>query len=170
MILTGSEISANVEQGRINISPFRSEQLNPNSYDLRLGKTLLVYTGEHLDSLQPNPYELVPIPEEGTVLQKGAFYLGASEEIVGSDYFVPMLHCKSGIARLGLFIHITSDLIDIGSHGNLTFQLHPTLNIRVYPGMRLGQVSFWKPLGDITLYEGKYQNSKGPIASKNYFS
>lgn len=77
-----------------------------------------------------------------------------------------MIHAKSGIARLGLFVHITADLIDIGSIGNTTFQLYATKNIRIYSGMLIGQVSFWVPKGKIILYEGKYQNSIGPKASQ----
>jgi hypothetical protein len=33
---------------------------------------------------------------------------------------------KSGTARMGLFVHVTADLIDIGSHGVTTFQLYAT--------------------------------------------
>jgi dCTP deaminase len=69
---------------------------------------------------------------------------------------------------MGLFVHCTADLIDIGSFGNVTFQLYSTLPIKVYPGMLIGQVTFWVPSGDINLYSGKYQGSEGPQASKSY--
>ncbi len=168
MILTGNEIRKNVELGRIHISDFNCKNINPNSYDLTLGDKLLVYCNEILDTQEENKYKYIKIPETGYVLKQGDFYLGHSVEIVGSDFYVPILHSKSGIARLGLFIHITADLIDIGSIGNLTFQLHPTLNIKVYPNMRIGQVSFWEVSGEIKLYNGKYTNSKGPIPSKSF--
>jgi dCTP deaminase len=57
-------------------------------------------------------------------------------------------------------------MIDIGSHGHVSFQLHSTLPIRLYPGMTIAQVSFWKPKGDIVLYAGRYQGSRGPRASE----
>lgn len=97
-----------------------------------------------------------------------SFHLGASIEKVGSDYFVPMLHAKSGTARKGLFVHVTADLIDIGSFGKLTLQLYATLPVKVYPNMLIGQVTFWKPQGDIELYKGKYQGSDKPRISEIY--
>jgi len=92
--------------------------------------------------------------------------LGHSSEIIGSKKFVPIIHAKSSIARLGLFVHVTADLIDIGSIGNITFQLYATLPIKIYPNMLIGQVSFWVPKGKINLYKGKYKNSVGPKASE----
>ena len=96
------------------------------------------------------------------------FYLGSSLEIVGSNKFVPLIHAKSGIARQGLFVHVTADLIDIGFMGNITFQFHPTKDILITPNMLIGQVTFWKTIGEINLYDGKYQFSKGPQISKTY--
>jgi dCTP deaminase len=168
MILTGEKIKQAVNDGEIRITPFAPACVNPNSYDLHLGSTLVRYTSGTLDPRSENSFEVLDIPESGFVLQAGELYLGHSVERVGSDHYVPVLHAKSGIARLGLFVHITADLIDIGSHGNLTFQLHPTLSLRVYPGMRIGQVSFWKPEGEVLLYSGKYQGSRGPMPSLSY--
>ncbi len=168
MILTGNEIVKATRGGDIGIDPFSVDCVNPNSYDLHLGRTLIRYTGEILDPKINNTFEVLSIGDEGFVLRTEEFYLGYSTEIVGSDIYVPVLHAKSGIARLGLFVHITADLIDLGSHGNLTFQLHATVPLRVYAGMRIGQVSFWKTEGVRTLYSGKYQGSHGPRESLSY--
>ena len=168
MILSGEYIRQSVKGGKIYISDFNENHINPNSYDLRLGNTLMVYKDEVLDTRANNRTEIIRIPNEGYTLKRREFYLGHSVEAVGSDHFVPVLHCKSGIARLGLFIHVTADLIDIGSKGNITFQLHPTVDIKVYPGMRIAQMSFWSVQGDIKTYTGKYQNSVGPVASRSY--
>ena len=170
MILTGNEIISRHQGGELFIEPFSAEQVNPNSYDLRLGSTLLSYRETIIDVKSPAAYELVQIPPKGIVLEKDKFYLGSSQEIVGSTHFVPILHAKSGIARLGLFVHITADLIDIGSMGQITFQLLPTMNIRVFSGMRIAQMSFWQTKGVIKLYQGKYQNSSGPQPSRIYES
>lgn len=168
MILSGQAITSAVREGKITLSDFAPDQINPNSYDLRLGRKLLVYADEILDPRRNNQTQIINIPDEGMCLKGRNFYLGHSVEIVGSDHYVPIIHCKSGIARLGLFVHVTADLIDIGSKGNITFQLHPTVDVRVYPGMRLAQVSFWRVHGSIKLYDGKYQGSIGPIASRGY--
>lgn len=166
MILTGLSIKEEFNNRRINIHPFNPEHITTNSYDLTLGNEFLRYTGRVLDPKKENPYEVFQVGKEGLLLNQGEFLLGHSEEIIGSDHFVPIIHAKSSTARLGLFVHVTADLIDIGSHGNVTFQLYSTLPVRIYPGMKIGQVSFWKPKGEIELYNGKYQGSKGPRASQ----
>lgn len=168
MILTGREIEKQVRNGAIVIDPFQDSALNPNSYDLRLGDHLRVYDSSTIDVARYNPTSVIELPEEGLCLEGGGFYLGFSQERVGSEHFVPVLHAKSGTARAGLFVHVTANLIDIGSIGNLTFQLAPVLDVIVRPGMALAQVSFWKPIGEIDLYQGKYAGSVGPRASESY--
>jgi dCTP deaminase len=72
------------------------------------------------------------------------------------------------VGRLGLFIDITADLIDLGSINQWTLQLHCVQPVRVYPGMLIGQVTFWKTLGRRTLYNGKYQHLESPVASLSH--
>jgi len=168
MILTGNEIQKQVKKGKIIISPFQEQNVTTNSYDLTLGDRYLRYTDDIIDPAKDNKYVIKKIPKKGLLLKKGDFILGHSVEKVGSTKYVPIIHARSGIARLGLFVHITSDLIDIGSIGNITFQLYATLPVKIYPFMRLGQVSFWVPKGKIRLYTGKYKNSVGPRASEMY--
>jgi dCTP deaminase len=168
MILTGKKIIEEVANKKIEISPFNEKKVTTNSYDLTLGNTLIRYTCDVIDPKCEAPYEEIIIPEEGLVLQSGEFVLGHSNERIGSDFYVPLIHGKSGTARMGLFVHVTADLIDIGSHGVSTFQLFATLPVKLYPNMLIAQVSFWVPFGDIVLYKGKYQNSKGPRPSMTY--
>lgn len=166
MILTGCEIEKNVGLKKIRIEPFSAQRVTTNSYDLCLGSKYISYTSEILDPKVKPEYEIREIPKEGLLLGKGQFVLAATKEKVGSNHFVPIIHAKSGIARMGLFIHVTADLIDIGSFGNLTLQLYATLPVRVYPSMLIAQVTFWVPQGEIKLYDGKYQGSDGPQISK----
>lgn len=168
MILTGNKIKEEVAEKNIILEPFKMENITTNSYDLSLGNKLIKYTDKIIDPKKKTNYEIITIFEEGFVLEKNSFYLGSSVEILGSKKFVPLIHAKSGIARLGLFVHITADLIDIGSIGNITFQLYPTMPIKVFPNMKIGQVTFWNVDGEISLYEGKYQKSSGPQPSKTY--
>lgn len=168
MILTGLEIYNQVKKGIIKITPFCKEQITTNSYDLRLGNKLLRYKSDILDPKIKQEYEILTIPEDGFILPQGSFHLGNTFEKVGSNHFVPILHAKSGTARKGLFVHVTADLIDIGSYGNLTLQLYATLPVKIYPGMTIAQVTFWQPIGNIKLYNGKYQGSDGPRASEIY--
>ncbi len=168
MILTGRKIAEEVEKDNINIEPFDKEKVTTNSYDLELGAKYIRYTEDIIDPARKNSFEEKEIPKDGMRMSKGDFILGYSNEIVGSDRFVPIIHAKSSIARLGLFVHVTANLIDIGSTGQLTFQLYSTSELKLYPGMEIAQVTFWKPKGDITLYDGKYADSRGPNASKVY--
>ncbi|MCG8329457.1 MAG: dCTP deaminase [Chitinophagales bacterium] len=168
MILTKSEIAKNIDNGKIKITPFCPRQLSTNSYDLRLGETIIRYKEEIINPKEEPDFNKILLKEEGLQLDAGEFILGHSDEKVGSDHFVPILHGKSNTARLGLFVHVTADLIDIGYFGNFTFQLYATTPIRIFPNMLIAQVSFWVPLGDIELYQGKYQYSNGPQTSKIY--
>lgn len=168
MILTGSKIRDEVVAGNIVVEPFNDTQLSTNSYDLRLGYKYLKYKSGVIDPKKQHAYDIHDIPECGLQLEAGEFLLSESLEVIGSNHFVPIIHAKSGTARAGLFVHITADLIDIGSIGKTTFQLYATLPVKVYPEMLLAQVSFWRPEGVITLYRGKYQNTTGPQPSKTY--
>ncbi|MFG2747425.1 dCTP deaminase [Streptomyces xanthophaeus] len=166
MILTGPEISAAAKDGRIAISPFHPDQVNPNSYNVCLGDKLLTYTGDVIDPYLPNPTREITIGEEGYVLEPGELYLGHTVERVGSDLYVPLLFGRSSVGRLGLFVEITAPIGDIGFHGQWTLMLSPVRRLRVYPGMKIGQIMFFVSLGRVDLYEGKYQSATGPQESR----
>ncbi|MCF8785252.1 dCTP deaminase [Rhodococcus ruber] len=168
MILSGHEIFRAVENGDIVVAPFNASQLGTNSYDFRLGPTLLQYREPSVDVRVNNPTNELTIGPEGIILRAGEFYLGHTLEVMGSNRYVPIIKGKSSIARLGLFIHATADLIDIGSINQWTLQLVPTIDVKLYPGMKIGQVTFWTVAGDIQLYQGKYAGSRGPVASRGY--
>jgi len=168
MILTGPKIKRERSRGNLTIEPFDDKYINPNSYDFRLGDTLVVYQNRTLDAKTANKTKTIKIPEEGLVLQPDTLYLGHTIETIGSDVYVPILRGKSSTGRMGLFVHITADLVDIGFEGQLTLMMHAVQPLRVYPGMRIGQITFWQTMGDIDLYDGKYQGSKLPMASQVY--
>lgn len=168
MILTGPEIKKQVEAKRITIEPFNSSQLNPNSYNFTLGKTMIVYRDRILDVHKDNPTISFEIPESGYTLEPDRLYLGHIAEVMGSNYYVPIIRGRSSIGRLGLFINITADLIDQGHKGQWTLQFHAVQPVTIYPGMMIGQVTFWAVEGMPMLYDGKYKNSRGPMASQGF--
>jgi deoxycytidine triphosphate deaminase len=165
VILTGTEIGRECGNGRITIEPFRPDQVNPNSYNFRLGRQLSVYTGDVLDPRRPNPHTEIEMPDEGFVLEPRQLYLAHTEEVLGSTHYVPTFAARSSVARLGLFINLSASLGDIGFIGQWTLQLYSVNRIRVYPGMCIGQMMWWTPQGTVQLYDGKYQGSAGPRAS-----
>lgn len=166
MILSGKKIAQEVENGNIIILPFNISDINPNSYNYTIDDYLKVYEDEVLDAKKQMKTKIIPIPDEGIVLEPNKLYLGATKEIFGSDKYVPVITGRSSTGRIGLFVQITADLVDIGFKGNLTLQLCATQPVRIYKGMKIGQVMFWKIDGDYELYHGKYQNSKGPRESE----
>jgi dCTP deaminase len=168
MILTGSEIHCQLQAGALHIDPFDAQYLNPNSYNFHLGSTVVVYQERILDTGKENLTSSFEMTEEGYILQPERLYLGHIEESMGSELFVPIIKGRSSIGRLGLFISITADLIDLGAYGQWTLQMHAIQPVRIYPGMGIGQITWWVPQGEKQLYHGKYQNVKGPQASQSW--
>lgn len=166
MILTGSEIARERANGRITIEPFVPEQVNPNSYNFRLGRTLRVYRDMPLDARRPNAYDEIEIPDEGYVLEPGRLYLAHTVEVLGSEHYAPTFAARSSIARLGIFINLSACLGDIGYTGQWTLQLYAVNRVRVYPGINIGQMMWWRPQGAVVLYDGKYQGAVGPRSSE----
>ncbi|WP_338898171.1 PEP/pyruvate-binding domain-containing protein [Streptomyces sp. TG1A-60] len=165
MILTGAEIERERTNGRITIEPFTPEQVNPNSYNFRLGKTLRTYQGMPLDARRTNDFEEIEIPDDGYVLEPGRLYLAHTIEVLGSEHYAPTFAARSSVARLGIFINLSASLGDIGYTGQWTLQLYTMNRVRVYPGINIGQMMWWRPQGEIVLYDGKYQGSVGPRSS-----
>jgi dCTP deaminase len=168
MILTGSAIEAAVKKGDIVIEPFNKVQLAPNSYDFRLGNRCKVYRDYELDSAKENPTEEVEFTDDGLLLDPRKLYLFNTAERMGSNRYVPIIRGRSSVGRLGIFIDITADLIDIGSINQWTLQLHAVMPARVYPGMMIGQVTFWCVEGEINLYSGKYGHLDSPVPSLSF--
>jgi dCTP deaminase len=165
MILTGEEIKRQVARHAILIDPFCVENINPNSYNFCLAPILRVYDAQVLDAKIPATTSDLRIPPEGLVLQPSRLYLASTIERMGSAEYVPTYAARSSVARLGMFINLSAPLGDIGYMGNWTIQLYCLHPVRVYAGMKIGQMMFWKTTGEILLYKGKYQGSSGPCAS-----
>jgi len=168
MILSGKKIIEEVKNGNIDIYPFDENNVNPNSYNYSIGNQIAVYEDEILDPKKNLSIRTFEIPDEGIVLYPNKLYLGSTVERFGSDIYVPTITGRSSTGRIGLFVQITSELVDAGFHGNLTLQLHATQPVKIYKGMKIGQVMFWRVYGDIDLYHGKYQGSTGPNKTQIY--
>ncbi|MFJ6737492.1 dCTP deaminase domain-containing protein [Streptomyces sp. NPDC091279] len=165
MILTGSEIARERTNRRITIEPFTPEQVNPNSYNFRLGSRLRIYSEMPLDPRRENACVDIEMTAEGYVLEPGRLYLAHTQEVLGSRHYAPTFAARSSVARLGLFINLSASLGDIGYEGQWTLQLYTMNRVRVYPGMTIGQMMWWCPQGEIELYDGKYQGAVGPRSS-----
>ncbi len=159
MILSGSEIKAQLGRN-IRIDPFDDEQLNPNSYNLRLHDELLVYEEIVLDMRRPNRFRRLTIPEDGLVLQPNQLYLGRTVEHTETHNLVPMLEGRSSIGRLGLFVHVTAGFGDVGFCGYWTLEMFAVQPVRIYPRVQVAQIFYHTVEGCVTEYSSsKYQNN-----------
>ncbi|WP_406091606.1 2'-deoxycytidine 5'-triphosphate deaminase domain-containing protein [Streptomyces sp. NBC_01013] len=164
MILTGQAITEAVSSGDIVIDPFDTERINPNSYNYRLGEEIYQV---HADSDSDGFSQELLEPADGRVLlRKGQLYLGHTLEQIGSGQYVTSLIGRSSIGRLGLFVQLSADLGHQGAVHRWTLELLPALDIYVYPGQIIGQVSFWDSQGSGALYVGWYGRHDRPMPSK----
>ncbi|WKN30020.1 dCTP deaminase [Porifericola rhodea] len=161
MILSGKSIESKLGKDII-IDPYRKEQLNPNSYNLRLHEDLLVYDSNELDMKLENTATKITIPEEGLLLEKDKLYLGRTLEFTETHNCVPMLEGRSSIGRLGLFVHITAGFGDVGFSGFWTLEMFCVQPIRIYAGVEICQIFYHTIEGEYEAYHSKkYQHNTG---------
>jgi dCTP deaminase len=168
MILTGRKIREGVEDGDISISPFDSTLINPNSYNYRLDKNILVAKPGVIDPRLPLAFERREIGESGFLLEPNNLYLANTYEDIGSRRYTTTLIGRSSLGRLGLFLQITADLGHIGTGHKWTLELHVVQPLIVYFRMRIGQVAFWENIGEVEPYDGDYKRFSLPQPSKIY--
>jgi len=156
VILTGAEIAAQRAAGRLTLEPFCARQVNPNSYNYRLGPALRTHASAVIDALGEHPVEQATIGEDGVVLAPGRVYLGTTVERIGSDHYVPSLIGRSSLGRLGVYLQVSADLGNLGAVHQWTLEIVVCQPARVYAGMLAGQVSFWVPSGARRLYDGHF--------------
>jgi len=161
MILSGKEIEKKLNKD-IVITPFSKNQLNSNSYNLKLHNELLVYSEEILDMKKPNQTSIISIPDDGLVLMPNKLYLGRTLEYTETYNLVPMLEGRSSIGRLGIFVHITAGFGDVGFCGFWTLEIFCVQPVRLYPYIEICQLYYHTIEGEFEKYTSKkYQNNKG---------
>lgn len=153
------------------IDPFRPEAVQPASYDVRLGSTLLRWWGDTVNPDLDQSAMWKPIPlnnDGGWLLYPGAFYLGVTlETLMIPNDLLCHLHGRSSLGRLGVQIHMAG-LVDPGYMGRLTLELTVVAGpTRLKPGQPIGQVTFQQMLGAATTpYDGRYQDDTEPTPSR----
>lgn len=185
MILSDRSIRAALSAKRIVVEPLDDRDVQPSSVDLRLDKYFRVFrndTTPFIDPKEPQEdlTEIVEMSESNAfILHPGEFVLGSTvERVVLPDDLVARLEGKSSLGRLGLLIHSTAGFVDAGWDGHLTLELSNVANlpIALYPGMKIGQISFFEmttpaehPYGS-TEKGSKYQGQRGPTPSRYYLN
>jgi len=185
VILSDVTIREELAAGRIVIDPLGANSVQPSSVDLRVDGLFRVFRNDTTPYIDPKRSqedltELVEVADDGAfILHPGEFVLGSTlERVALPDDLVARLEGKSSLGRLGLLIHSTAGFVDAGWDGHLTLELSnvATLPIALYPGMRIGQISFLRmstpaenPYGSGAA-GSKYQGQRGPTPSRYYLN
>ncbi|GAA3082027.1 dCTP deaminase [Kribbella aluminosa] len=183
MLLSDRDILSELDAKRVQLDPFDAAMVQPSSVDVRLDRFFRVFENHrypHIDPAeeQPDLTRLVePVDEEPFILHPGEFVLGSTYELITlPDDVAARLEGKSSLGRLGLLTHSTAGFIDPGFSGHVTLELSnvATLPIKLWPGMKIGQLCFFRlsspaehPYGS-TKYGSRYQGQRGPTPSRSF--
>jgi dCTP deaminase len=185
VLLSDRDILAEIDAKRVQLDPFDAAMVQPSSVDVRLDRFFRVFENHrypHIDPAeeQPDLTRMVePEAEEPFILHPGEFVLGSTYELVTlPDDVAARLEGKSSLGRLGLLTHSTAGFIDPGFSGHVTLELSnvATLPIKLWPGMKIGQLCFFRlsspaehPYGSAK-YGSRYQGQRGPTPSRSYMN
>lgn len=183
MLLSDRDIKAEIESGRVGIDPYDPAMVQPSSIDVRLDRFFRVFENHRYPHIDPSVEQIDLTREVSTeagepfVLHPGEFVLGSTYEVVSLPTDVAArLEGKSSLGRLGLLTHSTAGFIDPGFSGHVTLELAnvATLPILLWPGMKIGQVCFFRmtseadhPYGS-SVYGSRYQGQRGPTPSRSH--
>ena len=183
MLLSDRDIKAELDTERVRIDPYDPGMIQPSSIDVRLDKFFRLFDNHKYPVIdpakdQPELTRLVEVdPEDGFVLHPGEFVLGSTLETVSlPDDLAARVEGKSSLGRLGLLTHATAGFVDPGFSGHVTLELSnvATLPIILWPGMKIGQLCFFRlstpaenPYGSAK-YGSHYQGQRGPTASRSF--
>ena len=182
MLLSDSDIRSYVASGRVRLKPWDPEMVQPSSVDIHLDRFFRLFDNHKYPVVdpaadQPELTRLIEVSADGEfVLHPGEFVLGATyERVTLADDVAARLEGKSSLGRLGLLTHSTAGFIDPGFSGHVTLELSntATLPIKLYPGMKVGQLCFFqlsspaeRPYG-AGATGSRYQGQRGPTASRS---
>ncbi|MGO4103928.1 dCTP deaminase [Leifsonia sp. YAF41] len=185
MLLSDRDIKAELQAERIGLAPYQPEMIQPSSIDVRLDRFFRLFDNHKYPFIdpaadQPDLTRLIEAePNEPFILHPGEFVLGSTyEQVTLPDDIAARLEGKSSLGRLGLLTHSTAGFIDPGFSGHVTLELSnvATLPIKLWPGMKIGQMCFFrlssqaeKPYGSQE-YSSRYQGQRGPTASRSFLN
>ena len=185
VLLSDRDIRAELDAGRVVLDPYESAMVQPSSVDVRIDRYFRLFDNHKYPVIDPSQEQpeltrLVEVePDEAFVLHPGEFVLASTFEVVSlPDDVAARLEGKSSLGRLGLLTHSTAGFIDPGFSGHVTLELSnvATLPIKLWPGMKIGQLCFFRltsaaehPYGSNGA-GSRYQGQRGPTASRSYLS
>ena len=169
MYLTSQAIKDEVRNGTICIDDFNEAQLQPNGYNLRLDREMIVYRQAVLNPRMQNKYERFAIPDEGFVLRPGKLYVGRTVEHIRALRHVPVMSGRFSLDAIGLEVRVSGGIGNVGYTGRLQLALSCIHDIIIYPDMEIVQLCFATLHGWLSdSYKGLYQDSDLVLGSLMY--
>jgi dCTP deaminase len=185
VLLSDRDIRAELDSGRVKIDPYDPAMVQPSSVDVRLDRYFRVFENHkypHIDPAEEQADLTRPVdvdPGDAFILHPGEFVLASTYELFSlPDNLAARLEGKSSLGRLGLLTHSTAGWIDPGFNGHVTLELSnvATLPIKLWPGMKIGQMCLFRtsspaeyPYGS-SKYGSRYQGQRGPTPSRSYLN
>ena len=183
MLLSDRDLLTEIDNQRVSIEPFDVEMVQPSSIDIRLDRMFRVFENHRYPHIDPSIEQadltrlIEPEGDDPFILHPGEFVLGSTLEVVSlPDDIAGRLEGKSSLGRLGLLTHSTAGFIDPGFSGHVTLELSnvATLPIKLFPGMKIGQLCLFRlsspadhPYGS-EKYGSRYQGQRGPTPSRSF--
>ena len=148
MLLSDRDIRTELDAGRVVLDPYDPEMIQPASIDVRLDRWFRLFDNHR--------YPVITLPDDVAARLEG----------------------KSSLGRLGLLTHSTAGFIDPGFTGHVTLELSntATMPIKLWPGMKVGQLCFFRLSSPAQAPYGsgatgsRYQGQRGPTASRSHQS
>ncbi|MGP9694399.1 dCTP deaminase [Brachybacterium sp. AOP25-B2-12] len=185
MLLSDRDIRAELDSGRVRLTPYDPAMVQPASVDVRIDRFFRVFDNHKYAMIDPAEEqaeltrEIAVDPDEKYMLHPGEFVLASTYEQVSlPDDVAARLEGKSSLGRLGLLTHSTAGFIDPGFTGHITLELSnvATLPVALWPGMKIGQLCFFRlsspaqtPYGT-GANNNRYLGQRGPTASRSYLN
>jgi dCTP deaminase len=183
VLLSDRDIRAEIDKGRVMLEPYDAEMVQPSSVDVRIDRYFRVFENHRYPHIDPSVEQaeltrlVEPEGDEPFILHPGEFVLGSTYEVVSlPDDVSARLEGKSSLGRLGLLTHSTAGFIDAGFSGHVTLELSnvATLPIKLWPGMKIGQLCFFRLTSPAEAPYGsgaqgsRYQGQRGPTPSRSF--
>jgi dCTP deaminase len=183
MLLSDRDLKKALADGRMGLTPYDESMVQPSSIDVRLDRYFRVFANHRYTHIDPAAQQddlteqIEPDGDEPFILHPGEFVLGSTLEVITlGDDLASRLEGKSSLGRLGLLTHSTAGFIDPGFSGHVTLELSNVANlpIKLYPGMKIGQICVLQlsspsehPYGS-SVYGSRYQDQRGPTPSRSH--
>lgn len=181
MYLGNQAIKRAISEGKIEITPYDENNVEPASYDLTIASGFLKIKeknyhqgifGSYINPAKPVKYYDANYGHEEfnghIIIQPKEFVLASTRETIRlSNDIAGEVNGKSTIGRTGLFIE-TAGFVDPGFEGDLTLELfnateHP---IFLEQGTKICQIVFIYVEDCTQGYDGQYLNQKGATGAK----